>query len=397
MVWSQRLVSGWLWTKLHFGPAMARPKTPEILRASIGVALGILACGATLRFFLLEFPIGLAHNCTLVAPLGATAFLLMAVPNSPLAQPYSAFMGNLIAGIVGMGLAHLDLPLPLASALALGITVLLMMVTRSMHPPSAALALAAVMNAAGTRDLGLIYPLVPVALDTSLLILAAIAFNHLTGRVYPFRVTAVPAGPAPVIPAAPRLLPAADLDVLLAEMRLSANIGVEDLSRLFEAALTRASAQRFGALTAADVMTKDPLSVPPAMRVGAVSDLFSKTGFQSLPVVDQDRLIGLLTQADLIAHSREAAHSRNAMRGLKRIVRRHAPILVRDLMQENPQVVTPQLPFVTLIPMLADQHIEALPVVDQGRLVGLITRSNMIATLAREGIVSYANTPPASV
>ncbi len=384
-----KISDGLIWIKRHFGPAMARPAAKEITRASVGVALGIMASGAILQLLLIEFPLGYPHHFSLLAPLAASAFLLMAVPNSPLAQPFSALGGNTLAATVGMTIAHFDLPLPFAACLAVGITVFLMMWMRAMHPPSAALALSAVLSGAATRDMGITYPLFPVALDTSLLIAAAIAFNHLTGRVYPFRIPA----PAPVAGSTappPHLLAAADVDNLLEEMRLSANIGVEDLSRLFDAAIARASAQRFGGLTAADVMTKSPRAVPPDMRLRAVSDLFSKTGFQSLPVVEGDQMVGLLTQVDLIEHSRKATHAPKTMDGLRRIVGRHAPILVRDMMKTAPPVVAPQAPFVSLMDRLGDPHIDALPVVEAGRLVGLITRSNLIATLAREGMIRYA-------
>ena len=71
----------------------------ERMRASVGALFGILLTG------LLSYVI-LPHNAAtvwLIAPMGASAVLLFAVPSSPLAQPWSIIGGNLAAVLVGLG------------------------------------------------------------------------------------------------------------------------------------------------------------------------------------------------------------------------------------------------------------------------------------------------------
>lgn len=69
----------------------------------------------------------------LVAPLGATAVLVFCVPNSPLAQPWSAVVGNVTSAIVAL-LVLRFVPAPWATGGAVGAAVVAMMLMRALHP-----------------------------------------------------------------------------------------------------------------------------------------------------------------------------------------------------------------------------------------------------------------------
>lgn len=81
------------------GPAVVRTSPVEALRAGFGALAGLGLTGA----FVLTPTVDLDLGLYLVAPFGATAVLLFAVPNSPLAQPWSAIVGNTLAALVGWG------------------------------------------------------------------------------------------------------------------------------------------------------------------------------------------------------------------------------------------------------------------------------------------------------
>lgn len=49
-----------------------------------------------------------------------------------------------------------------------------------------------------------------------------------------------------------------------------------------------------------DIMTRDPVTVPPDESILAAATLMQEGGFRRLPVVEQDKLVGFLTQADLL-------------------------------------------------------------------------------------------------
>jgi len=346
-------------------PAMSRPALAEMLRAAVGCGLALLICGA-----LLWAVPGRPGGMLLIAPMGATAYLLIAVPNSPLAQPWSALVGNTLAGLIGAGVVQLALPTPLAAALAVGLSVLAMMLARAIHPPSGGVALLAVLDPALSLPLGLGFALMPVALDTAALIGFAVIYNRATGRVYPFRQPPA-VGPRATADSAPErrmLPPPKKLQGLLDEMRLAANIGVEDFTRLLVAAEAGAAALRLGGLTCGAVMSRDLITIGAAASLRDAAALLRQHRLGTLPVVGDNRtLLGMLSLFNVIPPTDPA----DAV-GLH--------------MTNRLQPVSPQTPLANLIPALAVRGQQAVAVVEDGRLVGLITRSDLIAVLARQGL-----------
>src|SRR5450830_1606221 len=86
-----------------------------------------------------------AATVWLIAPMGASAVLLFAVPASPLAQPWSIIGGNLVSALVGVSYAKLVAEPALAAALAIALAIACMFALRCIHPPSGAVALTAVL------------------------------------------------------------------------------------------------------------------------------------------------------------------------------------------------------------------------------------------------------------
>lgn len=87
------------------GPAVPRPGAPETVKAALGAGLGLLVADLLLQ--------GIApHPAPVlpVAPFGASAFVIHAVPSSPLAQPWPVVVGNTVSALAG--LLALMLPLP---------------------------------------------------------------------------------------------------------------------------------------------------------------------------------------------------------------------------------------------------------------------------------------------
>ncbi|WP_176559236.1 HPP family protein [Rubellimicrobium roseum] len=222
------------------GPAMPRPSGGEPFRAALGAGLALLACGALVS---LGGTGGAAAGLFLIAPLGATAFLLFAVPNSPLAQPWSAVVGNTVSAVVAVTVVLLGPPQPIAAGLAVFWAIAGMAAFRAMHPPGGAVALATVLSAPVVQEMGFGFVLAPVLLDTVALVGVALVFNRLTGRRYPFRQ----------VPAEPRShagLSAEDLSALLHRLNQSANIGTEDFGRLLDAAEAECAQRRTGSRSA---------------------------------------------------------------------------------------------------------------------------------------------------
>jgi CBS domain-containing membrane protein len=222
-----------------FLPVQTRTSAAERLRASCGACVGI-----ALAAFLSTLSAGQpGATLLLVAPMGASAVLLFALPASPLAQPWSILAGNLLAAFVGVT-AGILIPSPLiAAAVATGVATILMAVLRCMHPPSGAVALTAVLGGPAVHAAGYHFLLIPVLLNSVLLTLAALAYNNLTGVSYPHKAH-TPAHPHP--PARPIVVTETDFDAVLADYGEALDIGREDLRRIYEELVGRAEERQRG-------------------------------------------------------------------------------------------------------------------------------------------------------
>jgi CBS domain-containing membrane protein len=151
----------------------------ERIRAILGAFIGLMLVFTIAKYF--GELSGIAE--WLMASLGASALLVFALPQSPMAQPWAVIAGNTISALVGIGCFHLFgeslITLPLAAALS----ILGMFVLRCLHPPAAAVSLIVVLGQITSYR----YALFPVMIDSVLLILAGAAYSNLTGTPYPNR------------------------------------------------------------------------------------------------------------------------------------------------------------------------------------------------------------------
>lgn len=345
------------------GPAVPRPSVKEALRGGLGAMFGLGVTG----LFVLSPLTDLETGLYLIAPFAATSALLFVLPNSPLAQPWSAIMGNTLAAVIAVAVCLVVpdplLRLVLSVSLALSITML----ARAMHPAAAAVAMTVALNPEITQKLGFWFALFPVAIGTTVLVLLAVVYARLTGRRYPFRQFGE-AGPQQTRDPAPveRLgLTQAELTQILERYRQSFNLGVQDLARLVGAVQLEAASHHGQARVAGDIMSTDLVTVGPDARRHEVAGIFLERGFTSLPVVDAaGSYLGLIFQLGLVETTRADASA-------------------RDLLATNVPVVTGQTAVSVLLPLLAEGRIDAVPVLDSGKLIGIVTQTDLIASLAR--------------
>lgn len=123
----------------------------------------------------------------LIGSFGASSVLIYGTINSPFAQPRNLVGGHLISALIGVTMAKLfPDTLWLSSALAVSLSIVLMQVTKTLHPPGGATALIASIGSAKIRSLGYSYVLNPVLSGVVILLLVALIFNNLApGRRYP--------------------------------------------------------------------------------------------------------------------------------------------------------------------------------------------------------------------
>jgi len=123
----------------------------------------------------------------LIGSFGASCVLVYGVIQSPLAQPRNLIGGHVISAIVGVTAAKLfpDM-IWLASAVAVALSIVMMQITKTLHPPGGATALIAVTGSPAIIKLGYWYVISPVLSGATILLIVALVFNNMTSkRQYP--------------------------------------------------------------------------------------------------------------------------------------------------------------------------------------------------------------------
>jgi len=355
----------------------------ERLRSCAGALVGIATVGVTMRW--LPGVPGLVP--LLVAPMGASAVLLFAVPASPLAQPWSIIGGNLVAATVGVACAQWIADPITAAAVAIACAIGGMFALRCVHPPSGAVALTAVVGGPAIHSLGFSFVLEPIALQSAILLSAALAYHALTGHRYPHggaRAEAKPqaGGAAPARGGFTR----GDLDAVLKRRGEWLDVDPDDLETLLRETEMQAYTRTFGQLKCADLMTKNAIEVAPSTSVKAALTLLDRHRVKALPVVDGGgRLIGIVTRADLTRQlcrptplwQRLSARLPQSFGG--------QPASVASVMTRDVAFVPETMPITVLVPLFTHSGHHHIPVVDASRrLVGIITQTDLVTGLYRQ-------------
>ncbi len=366
----------------------------ERLRASSGALLGILVTG-----LVGSLTIGLDPALpALIAPMGASAVLLFAVPASPLAQPWSILGGNTVAAIVGVS-AGLLLPDPfVAAALAISIAIGSMMTLRCLHPPSGAIALTAVLGGPAIHDLGYAFVIWPVLGNSLALLALALIFNNVTGRRYPHRVKLAPVDNGTKDPAPIQRIgfSSEDLDEVLKEYDEFLDIDRDDLEAILRRTELRSYRRRAGDLVCADIMTRDVVAVSPDETLRNAHEIMRSRHLKALPVTnDAAEIVGIVTQTDFLDKPDWLRGEPTiGFRHRLRLIAQGAPAAngtVNDIMTSPVKTIRPDASLSDAIIMFAEQGLHYLPVVRENhKMAGILSQSDvLIATLeaaAKENI-----------
>lgn len=123
----------------------------------------------------------------LIGSFGASCVLVYGVIQSPLAQPRNLIGGHVVSALVGVTIQKLipDI-LWIAAPLAVSLSIVLMQITKTLHPPGGATALIAATASPQIKSLGYFYVISPVLSGALILLITALIFNNLTSkRSYP--------------------------------------------------------------------------------------------------------------------------------------------------------------------------------------------------------------------
>lgn len=137
-------------------------------------------------------------------------------------------------------------------------------------------------------------------------------------------------------------------------------------------------------MRARDVMSHPVLTVPPTLGVKQAADLLSRKGYTAMPVVDVDQqVIGMVTEADLV---RDRFPHDPRYRSPDDDQRAELPATVGDLMTEPADVRPSSTDIADLARSMVEDHRRCFPIVDNGQLVGIVTRRDLLRVLRRSDL-----------
>lgn len=146
-------------------------------------------------------------------------------------------------------------------------------------------------------------------------------------------------------------------------------------------------------ITARDIMTTELITLGPDMDFTSAAEILLDNHINGAPVVDENgRLVGILCQSDLVAqHKRlpmptlitllDSFVRLTPARELEKQARKIAAMTVGEAMTRNPVTVKPDTGIEAIAGLMVDSSLHTLPVVAEGRLVGIIGKEDVLRTL----------------
>lgn len=119
------------------------------------------------------------------------------------------------------------------------------------------------------------------------------------------------------------------------------------------------------------------LTIPPTGSIALAAQMMAWAGVRHLPVIDGDRLVGVVTEHDVLSHRAQEPASADV-----------SSIMSAPVQTASPEDAVPELSL-----RLALSKIGCLPILERGRLVGIVTSTDLLALTARESLTGARNIP----
>lgn len=157
----------------------------HVIWSGIGAFLGIYLISVLNQYMFMNA----LDSIFLVGSFGASAVLIYGVPQAELSQPRNLIGGHIVSASIGITVyQYVPLETSLLSALAVSLSLVVMHVTRTLHPPGGATALIAVIGSSHIHALGYMFVITPIATGAFILLIIALAVNNMSNnpnRHYP--------------------------------------------------------------------------------------------------------------------------------------------------------------------------------------------------------------------
>jgi len=134
---------------------------------------------------------------------------------------------------------------------------------------------------------------------------------------------------------------------------------------------------------ARDVMTREVMTVGPDTSAKYAAEVMADRGFAALPVVDDDlRLVGIVAEADVL-RDRIPADPRLHARRDERTTDAAPSLLVHGVMTARVRTVDVTADVADIARLFVDDGLRSVPVLDDGRLAGIVSRRDLLRALVR--------------
>jgi CBS domain-containing protein len=149
-------------------------------------------------------------------------------------------------------------------------------------------------------------------------------------------------------------------------------------------------------MQAKDVMTARVASIGPGATVREAARLMIERGVSGLPVVDDERVIGMVTEGDLVRRRELGTEPGGAWwlvalaDGAAKDYRKANGVSVRDVMTRPVFGVRPNASLRQVAKLMQERGIKRVPVMEDGRLVGIVSRADLVRRLARARSLSLS-------
>jgi CBS domain-containing protein len=134
---------------------------------------------------------------------------------------------------------------------------------------------------------------------------------------------------------------------------------------------------------ARDVMTREVVTVGPDTSAKYAAEVMAERGFAAVPVVDDDmQLVGIVAEADVL-RDRLPSDPRLHMRRDDEATENPPPLLVRGVMTADVRTAGASSDVADIARLFIDERLRSVPVLEHGRLVGIVSRRDLLRALVR--------------
>ena len=146
-------------------------------------------------------------------------------------------------------------------------------------------------------------------------------------------------------------------------------------------------------LKAKDIMTTALITVAPEKEIAHAAQLLLEKGINGVPVVEETgKLVGILCQSDLIIQQKKLPLPSlftlldgfiplTSMKHIEKEVQKMTGTTVAQIMTPNPVTIHPDMGIDEVATLMVDRKFHTLPVVDEGKLVGIVGKEDLLKAL----------------